>query len=138
MLTALVDRVEGLLVAGAGSHVADVEVEIKAIEERCRSIEASLPVPVLSKHLEHLVYHAAGMRNIIIRKGRSISEKPLPARRPTERKTCVLQSTADAGACHQYDDQSLDDREKAWGPQDAGCLATRTAPESPGCPTSTP
>ena len=85
-LAALVGRVDGLAVAGAGTHVGEVEVEIKVMEERCRAVEASLPVPVLVRHVEHLVYHCAAMRNIVIRKGRSISPREAFTGQKTDRK----------------------------------------------------
>ena len=38
--------VTGLQIVGAQSHVAEIEVEIKVVKERCRSMDASLSVPI--------------------------------------------------------------------------------------------
>ena len=63
ILKAHEDKIPGLKAIGAGSHVAEVEVEIKVIKERCRAMEASLSVPVPRRLIPWLVYGAAPWTN---------------------------------------------------------------------------
>lgn len=59
-------------VVGSGSHVAEVEVEIKVLKERCRCMEASLSVPVPRRLVPWLVYGAAVARNMVLRPGQTL------------------------------------------------------------------
>jgi hypothetical protein len=61
------DEIPALEVIGAGSHVAEVEVEIKVVKERCRAMEASLSVPVPRRLVPWLVYGAMAARKMVQR-----------------------------------------------------------------------
>jgi hypothetical protein len=67
IMASLVDRIEGFTTVGSGTHVANAEVEIRVVEERCRSMEASLAVPVARRFVKWLVYGAVSARNAILR-----------------------------------------------------------------------
>lgn len=61
------DVIPFLEVVGSKSHVAEVEVEIRVVKERCRAMEASLSVPVPLRLVPWLVYGAVAARNMVQR-----------------------------------------------------------------------
>jgi hypothetical protein len=71
----LVDVVPGLTCVGAGAHVADAEVEIRVLEERCRCMESSLLVPVPRRLCKWEVLGAFVARNVVLRAWQTITSR---------------------------------------------------------------
>ena len=76
-LAVLVNSVPGLTTVGSGSHVADIEVEIRVIKERLRCMDASLSVPIPRRLTLYAVYGAVASRNMILRSWQTISSREL-------------------------------------------------------------
>jgi len=72
-------KLEGLVlrltVVGSGSHVADIEVEIRVVKERVRCMDASLTVPVPRRLIKFEVYGAVACRNMILRGWQTVSSR---------------------------------------------------------------
>lgn len=72
-LAALMNRIPYPVdIVGTGTHVADVEVEIRMIKEKLRSKESSLPWPVPKRIVRWFVYGATSVTNMFRRKGASL------------------------------------------------------------------
>ena len=84
MLAPLEEKIPNLHIAEAGGKVGDIEVEIRYLKEMLRSTEASLPVPILSRHINWLIRRVTVMRNLELRPNMTIS----PREAFTGRRSC--------------------------------------------------
>ena len=84
LLAPLEEKIPNLHIAEAGGKVGDIEVEIRVLKEMLRSTEASLPVPILNKHINWLIRRATVMRNLVLRPNMTIS----PREAFTGRRSC--------------------------------------------------